>query len=97
MDLIIGAVADDPEAEMAAGRSGDRGGSRTPIMTAYRQQALVCARALADGPKRPRDLKASAPTAAAILRRNVYGWFERTGHGIYGLTPVGHEALTRWP
>ncbi len=81
-------------------RQGDPvigGGSRAPIMTAYRQQALVCARALADGPKRPRDLKASVPTAAAILTRNVYGWFERTGYGVYGLTPIGHEALARWP
>lgn len=40
-------------------RQGDpvRGGStRAPIMTAYRQDALKCAAALLDGPKRPRDL-----------------------------------------
>ena len=37
------------------------GGSRTPIMTAYRQRALACAAALAQGPRRPRDLKASIP------------------------------------
>jgi hypothetical protein len=81
-------------------RQGDPvagGGSRAPIMTAYRQQALICARALADGPKRPRDVRAAVPGAASILRRNVYGWFERTAHGVYGLTAAGHEALARWP
>ncbi|MDF9862249.1 hypothetical protein M2437_001231 [Methylorubrum pseudosasae] len=55
-------------------RQGDPvagGGSRAPVMTAYRQQALLCARALAPGPLRPRDLTSTVPTAAAILRRNV--------------------------
>lgn len=80
-------------------RQGDPvvgGGSRAPVMTAYRQQALLCARALAKGPRRPRDLSGDIPKAQAILRRNVYGWFERTAHGIYGLTPLGFEALGRW-
>jgi len=27
----------------------------------------------------------------------VYGWFERTDRGIYGLTEAGHAALKRWP
>lgn len=72
------------------------GGSRKPIMTAYRQEALACARVMAQGPRRPRDLKGFAPKAAAILRDNVYGWFERTTRGVYALTPAGHEALARW-
>ncbi len=81
-------------------RQGDPalgGMSRRPIMTAYRQQALTCAAALATGPARPRDLRERAPRAATILRDNVYGWFERTGRGVYALTPAGHEALARWP
>ncbi|MCW0000659.1 DUF2161 family putative PD-(D/E)XK-type phosphodiesterase [Pararhizobium sp. YC-54] len=81
-------------------RKGDPavgGSTRAPIMTAYRQQALACAAALQDGPLRPRDLKTITPTAAAILRGNVYGWFERIDHGIYGLTALGAEALVRWP
>ncbi|MEX6506571.1 DUF2161 domain-containing phosphodiesterase [Jiella sp. M17.18] len=73
------------------------GGSRAPIMTAYRQDALACARAMAAGPKRPRDLAPVAPKAAAILQRNVYGWFERVERGLYSLTPAGREALLRWP
>lgn len=72
------------------------GSTRAPIMTAYRQQALACATALQPGPLRPRDLKHLTPKAAAILRDNVYGWFERIDRGIYGLTLAGTEALLRW-
>lgn len=81
-------------------RKGDPavgGSTRSPIMTAYRQQALACAAALLAGPLRPKDLKAITPSAATILRGNVYGWFERIDHGIYGLTATGAEALIRWP
>jgi hypothetical protein len=73
------------------------GGSRQPIMTAYRQQALACASALAGGPQRMRDLRQSVPDAPKILQGNVYGWFVREERGIYGLTPAGRGALTRWP
>ena len=81
------------------GRSGDPalgGSSRTPVMTAYRQRALSCAAALRQGPRRPRDLREAAPDAAAILLRNVYGWFEREGRGVYRLAPAGAAALLRW-
>lgn len=81
-------------------RQGDPvagGGSRAPIMTAYRQQALACAAALAEGPQRPRDLKPAIPDAPKILLRNVYGWFLRADRGIYELTDAGRAALLRWP
>lgn len=80
-------------------RRGDPspGGTRgVPIVTAYRQEALACAVAMRAGPQRPRDLRPVAPRAAAILHRNVYGWFERTSHGVYCLTPAGDAALVRW-
>ena len=66
-------------------------------MTAYRQQALVCAALLAKGPCRPRDIKASVPDAAKILLGNVYGWFVRIERGVYALTDAGRAALVRWP
>ena len=72
------------------------GSTRRPIMTSYRQQALLCAAAVASGPGRPRDLKAAAPDAAKILQRNVYGWFERVERGHYGLTKAGRAALVTW-
>ena len=80
-------------------RKGDPtqgGASRSPVMTAYRQQALACAMALGEGALRPRDLRSIAPDAGRILLRNVYGWFERTGRGLYGLTTPGRQAVLRW-
>jgi hypothetical protein len=73
------------------------GSTRSPIMTAYRQQALTCAAAMAQGPRRVRDLKPDSPDVAKILQHNVYGWFIRVERGIYELTDAGHAALKRWP
>jgi hypothetical protein len=81
-------------------RKGDPvlgGSTRTPIMTAYRQQALACAAALLAGPRRVRDLKPDIPDAPKILLYNVYGWFDRAERGIYLLTDAGRAALQRWP
>lgn len=80
-------------------RKGDPaigGSTRTPLMTAYRQQALGCASALASGPLKVREIRVQVPEAAKILQGNVYGWFERVDRGVYGLTPAGQEALERW-
>jgi len=81
-------------------RKGDPvlgGSTRAPIMTAYRQQALACAFAMTDGPRRVRDLKPDIPDAPKILQHNVYGWFDRAERGVYGLTEAGYAALKRWP
>src|SRR5258708_5168894 len=81
-------------------RKGDPalgGSTRSPIMTAYRQQALACASALSGGPRRVRDLKPEIPDAPKILLHNVYGWFDRAERGIYVLTDPGRAALKRWP
>ncbi|KQT85758.1 DUF2161 family putative PD-(D/E)XK-type phosphodiesterase [Aurantimonas sp. Leaf443] len=79
-------------------RKGDPvvgGGTRAPIMTAYRQEAIACARLLATaGCLRPRDLKPASPRALSILSRNVYGWFVRIERGLYGLTDRGREAAS---
>jgi hypothetical protein len=72
------------------------GSTRQPIMTAYRQQALACAAAMAKAPARPRDLKGSAPDAPKILLNNVYGWFVRVERGVYALSEAGRAALVRW-
>jgi hypothetical protein len=80
-------------------RQGDPaagGSTRQPIMTAYRQQALCCAAALAQGNARPRDLKPDVPDAPKILLRNVYGWFVRVERGTYALSDSGRAALARW-
>lgn len=73
------------------------GGTRAPVMTAYRQQALGCASALTSGPTPVREVRSRIPDAGKILLANVYGWFERLDRGVYGLTDAGREALQRWP
>ena len=81
-------------------RKGDPtagGSTRAPIMTAYRQQALACASAMAFGPRKIRELKPDIPKAPFILRDNFYGWFDRVDRGVYDLTDAGRAALQRWP
>jgi hypothetical protein len=78
-------------------RVGDpqKGGGRgKPVMTAYRQDCILCATALLAGPQSPRQLKTLVARAPAILRRNVYGWFVRESRGIYGLTELGRAAVS---
>lgn len=77
-------------------RAGDPalgGSTKVPIMTAYRQQALACAAAMADGPQRPRDLKPIVATAGQILLKNYYGWFEKVDKGVYRLSDAGALAV----
>lgn len=80
-------------------RSGDHnlgGVTRRPIVTAYREAALVVADHLHRcGPSKPREIKAATgcAKAAAILKSNVYGWFAREEPGVYQVTPAGEKAL----
>jgi len=86
-----------------ARRVGDptRGGSTTkaPRMTAYRQAALRCAALLAqNGPMKVAAVRVAgeASNAGAILRDDVYGWFERVDRGIYAITPKGRQGLEQF-
>jgi hypothetical protein len=75
------------------------GTAGVPVVTAYRQDALRCARVLAlGGPMRLATLRSAAevPGAARILQRNVYGWFTRLQRGTYALSDGGGAALTRF-
>lgn len=80
-------------------RSGDdnTGGSmRRSLVTAYRENALLIAAALARfGPLAPRQLRAVGTGAKtlSILHSNVYGWFERVDRALYRLQPAGETAL----
>jgi hypothetical protein len=82
-----------------AKRTGDPnagGAMRQGLMTAYRQDALRCARVLSElGPtKAALVAKASGvERARALMADNHYGWFERVATGIYSLCPKGSEAL----
>ena len=85
-----------------AERVGDpeTGGSTSrQRLTAYRQDAVRCARELTN----ERALKVSVireraevSRAGPILRDNHYGWFERVKTGHYELSPSGRRDMIRW-
>lgn len=75
------------------------GATRTPLVTAYRQDALRCAKIIdSAGACRVADIRnrTQVARAAAILQNDVYGWFFRAERGVYGLTDGGRAALTRY-
>jgi hypothetical protein len=80
----------DPEAGGSASRKR---------LTAYRQDALRCARELADGGALKLSVireRAEVSRAGPILRDNHYGWFERVKRGYYELSPQGLRDLVEW-
>jgi hypothetical protein len=83
-------------------RKGDHnvgGVTRRPIVTAYRESALLVAEHISrNGPSKPREIRAATgcEKAAAILQSNVYGWFVRERPGIYRMTPAGENALKQY-
>jgi hypothetical protein len=80
----------DPEAGGSASRKR---------LTAYRQDALRCARELADaGVLKLSKLRerTGVERAGPILRDNHYGWFERVKNGHYDLSPKGKSELADW-
>lgn len=81
-----------------ARREGDPntgGSTRTGLVTAYRQDALRCAKLLAKaGPTKGSEVAkhTGVEKATRLMADNHYGWFERVEKGIYGLTTKGQAA-----
>lgn len=68
-------------------------------MTAYRQTALAVAEHLiANGPAKASLVRHALgiPKARDILYRNVYGWFDMQGKGVYAISPRGRDEYTYW-
>ncbi len=84
-----------------AKRTGDPnsgGATRQGLMTAYRQDALRCARVLSQqGPTKASEVArlSGVEKARLMMANNHYGWFEKVATGIYGLCPKGAEALAQ--
>ncbi|MGY3437114.1 MULTISPECIES: DUF2161 domain-containing phosphodiesterase [unclassified Marinovum] len=83
-----------------ARREGDPnlGGAarNSPLVTAYRQDALKLAAHLAtEGACKCADIRKATGVSAAtrIMADDHYGWFERVARGVYQLTPRGANAL----
>lgn len=83
-------------------RAGDPepgGSAPSPRLTAYRQDAIRCARELGEsGTLKLSVLRERTGVARAgpIVRDNHYGWFERARTGYYALTARGEEELPDW-
>lgn len=83
-------------------RHGDHntaGVSKTKLMTAYRENALLIALYLSQrGPLSPKQLRelGTGPKTRDILYENFYGWFTSVQRGIYALSEDGHRALTQY-
>lgn len=75
------------------------GATRVGLVTAYRQDALLCAQYLSnEGPSKGAQVAAATGVAQAtrIMASDHYGWFERVSTGIYQLTPKGREGLVTY-
>jgi hypothetical protein len=67
--------------------------------TAYRQDALRCARELAAAGVLKISVlsnRTGVSRAGPILRDNHYGWFDRVKAGHYALSTEGQRGLTQW-
>ncbi|MFW8594509.1 DUF2161 domain-containing phosphodiesterase [Cribrihabitans neustonicus] len=75
------------------------GATRRGLVTAYRQDALVCAAhlAVAGASKGAEVARATGVSRATqLMGKNHYGWFERVEKGIYQLTEEGRAGLAHW-
>jgi hypothetical protein len=73
------------------------GATRQSLVTAYRQDALRCARFLSENGATKAALVAKGSgvsNARRIMADNHYGWFERVGTGVYDLNPDAVEKLS---
>jgi hypothetical protein len=80
----------DPEAGGSASRQR---------LTAYRQDALRCARELVGTGSLKLSFireRTGVNRAGSILRDNHYGWFDRVKTGHYDLSPKGLRELDTW-
>ena len=69
------------------------------MMTAYRQKAIRIAQYLIENGPTKASVIAHAieeTEVRPVLYRNVYGWFDRLGEGIYGISPRGTTEIGTW-
>ncbi|MCK5762043.1 MAG: hypothetical protein KAH16_04000 [Candidatus Izimaplasma sp.] len=74
------------------------GVTKTKIITAYRERAILIAYHLQDTPLAIKDIKVLTNDykCASILQQNYYNWFDRVGRGIYALNALGKKELSNY-
>lgn len=87
------------EFERLRGDPNAGGATRHGIVTGYRQDAIACARYLAEyGPCKGAVVAKGADVkqATTLMRVNHYGWFEKVETGVYALSEAGRQGLVDW-
>lgn len=87
------------EFDRLRGDPNSGGATRHGIVTAYRQDALVCAAHLAQhGACKGAEvaLATGVGRATTLMRDNHYGWFTKVEKGIYELSEQGRSGLADW-
>jgi Uncharacterized conserved protein len=79
----------------------NKGGSRgKKLVTSYRESALFIACCFnmygSMSPKKLRQLGSDEKKTLSILAKNHYGWFQKLGRGLYGITEEGVKALEEY-
>jgi len=71
------------------------GVSKTKIITAYKELALLTLYYMEQGHHTTRELRAltNRKKVVSILQKNYYGWFVRRERGVYDVTDLGRNAL----
>ena len=71
------------------------GVTKTKIITAYRERALVIAYHLQNTPLAVKEIKVLTNDfmCSSILQKNYYHWFDRVDRGIYKLNDLGIKEL----
>jgi len=74
------------------------GVSKTKIVTAYKELALLALDFMRDGEKSTKELRdyTKRKKVVDILQKNYYGWFVRVSRGVYDLTDAGRNALNEY-
>ncbi len=75
------------------------GATRRGLVTGYRQDAVQCAAYLARSGASQGAVVAKETgvgLATSLMRKNVYGWFDKVKTGVYVLNSTGKKELTNW-
>ncbi len=84
------------EFQRRVGDPNSGGQTRVGLVTAYRQDALLCARFLKENGAHKGAVVAKVTRvemATRIMATDHYGWFERVSQGVYQVTPKGLDGI----
>jgi len=71
------------------------GVSKTKIVTAYKELALIALDFMSESEKTTKELRQYTMNTKIVdlMQKNYYGWFVRVSRGVYDITDEGRKAL----